>query len=234
MVLAFTGCKTISVQDNQYQTAKEQIVLGSIGQDANYLLEQHYSSSAIPNYITPIKVQATAVPFNKSSYKSFQQAQPFQTTKVQIKYVDSLELKPSFINLEIVDQVGLITLLNDKTNADIKEYLVNQTESHIVTYISMAFPENILKDLQDAEEVFIEPSGKKSIALHLYKEKELIKIVNFFEGVVFAYKTASCCWKENDKYQLEIVDLVDANDNCPNKSYLSAQNAKKEINYYKF
>ena len=139
--MVFTACKTISVQDNQYLTVKEQIVLGSIGQDANYLLEHKYSSSAIPNYTTQIKVQATAVPFNKSTYKSFQQAQVFQTEKIQITYVDSLELKPSFINLEIVDQVGLITLLNDKKNGNIKEYLVNQTESHIVTHISMAFPE---------------------------------------------------------------------------------------------
>src|SRR5690606_7379909 len=94
IILVFTACKTISVQDNQYQTAKGQIVLGSIGQDANYLLEQHYSSSAIPNYTTPIKVQVTSVPFNKSSYKNFQKAHTFQTDKVQVKYVDSLELKP--------------------------------------------------------------------------------------------------------------------------------------------
>lgn len=234
MILVFTACKTISVQDNQYQTTNEQIVLGSIGQDSNYLLEHKYSSSAIPNYITPIKVQATGVSFNKSSFKKFQQAQAFQTMAFQITYVDSLELKPSFLNLEIVDQVGLISLLNDKTNSDIKAYLINQTESHIVTHISMAFPENILKDLQEAEEVFIEPSGKKSIALHLYKENELVKIVNFFEGVVFAYQTASCCWKENSKYQLEIVDLVENDSECPNKSYLSAQKAKKEIDYYKF
>src|SRR5690606_37820236 len=98
MVLAFTACKTISVQDNQYQTTNEQIVLGSIGQDANYLLEHKYSSSAIPNYNIPIKVQATAVSFNKSSYKRSVQAQDYQTKKFQVTYVDSLELKPSFLN----------------------------------------------------------------------------------------------------------------------------------------
>jgi len=234
IIISLTACKSISVQDNSYHIAKEQIVLGSIGQDENYLLEQSYSHTAIPNYITPIKVQATAVAFNKSSYKSLVQAQEFQTQTFQVTYVDSLELKPNFLNVEIVDQVGLINLLNDKTNTDVKEYLINQIESHIVTHISMAFPENILKELQAAEEVFIEPSGKKSIALHLYKENELIKTVNFFEGVVFAYNTASCCWKENSKYQLEIVDLVATNNDCPNKSYLSAEKAKKEIDYYKF
>src|SRR5690606_27666322 len=154
MILVFTACKTISVQDNQYQTTNEQIVLGSIGQDANYLLESSYYSTAIPNYTTPIKVQATGVSFNKSSFKKFQQAQAFQSKAFQITYVDSLELKPSFLNLEIVDQVGLITLLNDKTNQDIKEYLVNRTESHMVTKISIAFPETILKVVQEAEEVF--------------------------------------------------------------------------------
>jgi len=234
MILVFTGCKTISVQDNQYITTNEQIVLGSIGQDSNYLLEKSYTNSAIPNYTIPIKVRATSVPFNKPSYKSFQKAHTFQTDKVQVKYVDSLELKPSFLNLEIVDQVGLINLLNGKENVDVKQYLINQNKSHIVTQVSMAFTENTLQDIQEAEEVFIEFTGKKSIALHLYKNKGLIKVIGFFEGVVFAYKTASCCWKENSKYQLEIVDLVDGNDNCPNKSYLTAQKAKKEINYYKF
>jgi len=189
---------------------------------------------ALPNYTSPIKVQATAVSFKKSSFKSFEKAQVFQAHKLQIKYVDSIELKPRFLNLEIVDHVGFITLLNDPENVAIKTYLINQNKSHVVTHVSMAFPENTLLDIQQAEEVFIAATGKKSIALHLYKNNELTKVVGFFEGVVFGYKTAHCCWKENSKYQLEIIDLVATNSDCPNKSYLSAQKAKKEINYYKF
>ncbi|MEO8934106.1 MAG: hypothetical protein ABI295_07340 [Xanthomarina sp.] len=232
--LSFVACNSISVQDKPYKKTKKQIILGSIGQDANYLLEQHYSNSAIPNFTTPIKVQATAVSFRKSSIKSFQKAQAFQTHKVQIKYIDSIELKPRFLNLEIVDQVAFINMLNAKENMDIKQYLINQNKSHIITHVSVAFTESTIQDIQEAEEAFIELTGKKSIALHLYSNNKLIKVVGFFEGVVFAYKTASCCWKENSKHQLEIVDLVDGKNKCPNKSYLSAQKAIKKINYYKF
>lgn len=135
MIILFTACKSISVQDNSYHLVKEQISLGSIGQDKNNILRNTYSNVAIPNYITPIKVQATVISFNKSSYKSFEQAQEFQTNTFHVKYVDSVELKPSFLNIEIVDQVGLIHLLNDKTNVDIKDYLIDQTESPLMPLV---------------------------------------------------------------------------------------------------
>ena len=97
----------------------------------------------------------------------------------------------------------------------------------------MALDKNRLDELLNADEVFLEATGVKSYALKTYKKGQLQTVLTFNEGVVFAYQASNFCWEENDKYQLEIVDIVETSDKCPNKTYRSAKRAKKKINYYK-
>ena len=85
-----------------------------------------------------------------------------------------------------------------------------------------------------AEEVFLESSGLKNYSLNLYANGQKQHVIQFNEGVIFAYQTSNCCWKQNDKYQLEIIDLVETNDKCPSNSFRSSNRANKKINYYKF
>ena len=51
---------------------------------------------------------------------------------------------------------------------------------------------------------------------------------------MFGYQASKACWKENNKHQFEIVDLVENNDQCPIKTYRVPKDAKKNLNYYKF
>ena len=234
ILVLLTGCKTISVQNKQYQSTKQSVDLGSIGTDENFVLEQTYNHSGIPNYISPIKVKITPISFNKSLYKIFSVANEMQPKEVKINYIDSLQNKPKFLNIEIADKVGLINILNDVSNKDVKNYLLNQNQSHVVTNISIAFNQNDLEALANATEVYLENEGVKSLALKIYNNTKVLRTINFNEGVVFGYRTSSCCWKENSKYQLEIIDLVEGDNSCPNQSYKSAKRAKKEVNYYKF
>ncbi|EGV42287.1 hypothetical protein BZARG_382 [Bizionia argentinensis JUB59] len=233
LTILSTGCKSLTVQQKQYTTTIQKVVLGSVGQDENYILKKTYSSLAVPDYNKPIKVSATPILFNKTSLKRFKNAQKLQAKEVQVNYIDSLMLKPKFLNLQTVDDVALIALLNNNTNADIKNYLINKNNAHIVTSISIAFNENTMQDILKAEEVFLESAGLKSIALNLYNNKALVKSIHFNEGVVFAYRVSQFCWKENSKHQLEIVNLIEGITSCAKKTYKSAKRAKKEINYYK-
>lgn len=229
-----TSCKTISVQNKQYQTTQQKVTLGSVGIDETFDLEKTYSYLGIPNYIKPIKVQITPISFNNKTFKAYHNAKELQQNSFSVTYIDSLAIKPKFLNIETSDKIGLIGLLNTIENQSIKTYLQNQNRSHVLTNISVVLNENDMTDLMKAEEVFMEQTGLKVVGLKLYSNDKVTRTISFNEGVVFAYRASSVCWKENSKYQLEIVDLVEGDNKCPNEAYSSAKRAKKEVDYFKF
>lgn len=228
------GCKSLSVQNKQYQTTTKQVVLGGVGIDETYDFERTYSYSGIPNYSAPVKVQMTPLAFSKGTYKPYTKASTLQPTEIKVNYVDSLPEKPKFLNIEIADKIGLINLLNDSSNQHIKKYLLNQNDSHVVTNVSVVFDENTMESLMNADEVFVEQIGVKAVGLKLYTDGRVTSTLNFNDGVVFAYRVASICWQENSKHQLDIVDLVEGDNGCPSQTYSSAKRAKKEVDYFKF
>ncbi|MGC1633072.1 MAG: hypothetical protein WA749_13255, partial [Gelidibacter sp.] len=149
-------------------------------------------------------------------------------------FEDSLANKPHLLNIEPSDKVGLINLLNDASNKEIQMYLQNQNAAHIVTNISMVLNEADMNEVIKANEVFIAQIGIKVIGLKLFNNSALTRTINFNDGVVFAYRTSGICWKENDKYQMKIVDLVESGSGCPKQSYTSSKRAKKKVDYFKF
>ncbi len=234
IVLSFSACKSISIQNKQYQNTTEQVVIGSLGQDENFVLEKTYNHVGIPKIYNPLKLYVTQIPFNKGTLHAFENANALQAAKLNVIYIDSLEIKPKFLNIQTVDEIGLMAMLNDKENSDVKNYMMNQDQSHIISNVSVVFDEATMQQIVLAEEVFLELSGIKSYNLNLYKNKKLTKSISFKDGVIFGYRTSSACWNENEKYQLQIVDLVEGDNKCPKNTYKSAKRAKKEINYYKF
>lgn len=228
------SCKTISVQNKQHFQTSQNITLGSIGIDENFILEKTYSNIGFPKYFRPVKVNVIPTYFSKSTYAAFKDAKPSQNGTINISYYDSLDVKPKFLSINISDKIALISLLNHKENTDVKDFLLNQNESQIVTSIAVVFGKSNHDLLKDAEEIFIEQSGLNNIALKIYKDSKFIKTLNFNEGIVFSYRSASVCWKENSKYQLKIVDLIEGDNSCPQQTYKSSKRAKKDINYYKF
>ncbi|WP_456442536.1 hypothetical protein [Psychroserpens sp.] len=233
VLLAFS-CKSISVQSKQYLQTSQNITLGSIGIDENFILERTYSNVGIPKYFKPVKVNIIPNSFNNSAYTAFNKAKSFQNKTIKISFHDSLKVKPNFISIDISDRITLINLLNHKENLEVKNFLLNDNDAHIVAGISIVFDKTNQLALINAEEIYIEQSGVENVALKLYNESRLDKTINFNEGVVFSYRAASVCWKENSKYQLEIVDLVEGDNGCPSQTYKSSKRAKKDINYYKF
>lgn len=234
-LICFTSCKTISIQKEAQQTTTQNIMLGVVGNQKTFVFEQDYNHAALPNYDQPIKVQPNLLSFNKQAFNVFKKAQKTQSKMVVINYVDSIKTnQTNFLKLEIADRLGVINALKSKENTDVFQFIKNNNESHVITSISIALNEDNLNAIKNADEVFLEVSGVKNYVLKAYKNRELQQTIKFTDGVVFAYQTSNACWKEDEKYQMQIIDLVESNDKCPSTSYQSARRAKKKINYYNF
>jgi len=234
VIVVLSACRTMSLTLENHTNTSQNLMLGVVGVEKDFILEYDYNHVALPAFEQPIKVHVNVLEFNKQTYKAFAKATNSQGTDIKIEYADSLKTKPQFLKLEIADRIGVIEALNNEENANVFQFLQNKTEAHLVTALSIALNENDRLAIVNADELFLENVGVKSYGLKLYTEGKLQHTINFTDGVVFAYQTSYCCWKQNDKYQVEIVDLVKSNNKCPNYTSKSSNRAKKKIDYYKF
>lgn len=233
LLMLIASCKTVSIQQSNHSTTKQQVIMGSVGLDENLVLEHNYSNTAIPNYGNPIKVTAVQVPFSKQTHKAFLKARNVQVANINVKYIDSLKDKPKFIKLDIADKVSLIGALNAKENKAVKDYLSTDYNANVVTSISMALDSKKLNDIITADAVFLVQNGLKTYGIQLVNTGNTTETIRFNEGVIFSYDSSNCCWQEDDKHQVNIVDIVIGKTNCPDRTYPSAKRAKRKINYFK-
>ena len=234
MLASFTSCRTLSVQQERQLKTTQNLELGTIGVHKNFMIEQDYNFVAIPQYQSPIKVNVTRVPFNKTKLKAFENAKSAQNKTVTVRYIDSVKPKPRFLKLEIADRVAVLKSLNSPQNRDVFQFLQNKSNAHLISTISVVFDAETTAKLSTAQQVFLEYTGINTYVLKTYNNTKEQHSIHFSEGVVFGYQISNVCWKENKKRQLEIVDFVESDDRCPLNSYRMAKKAKKNINYKNF
>lgn len=233
LLIAFTSCKTLSLHPESHKLTVQKITLGSVGLDKIFLLDNTYSGTAVPEYKSPIKVSVLPVQFSKKTYKAFINAKSKQSAGVNINYIDSLSVKPVFLTLNIVDKVVLVNTLNESNNTPVKDYMAVQEGAKVVTGISIALDQNTQNNILQSEAVFLVQNGLKQQSIQLYNDGKVTQSIPFNTGVIFAFNSSSCCWQENDKFKVNIVDIVSTTLDCPKQTYNSAKQAKKKINYFK-
>jgi hypothetical protein len=230
--IVLLGCQSSNIL-NLNKGVQESVGLGSIGNSNINAWQYDFKRTALANFKEPIKVEASVRHFTKPDYNLYLKAKAHQSSTVNIIYEDSLQIKPKYISFKIIDNPSVIDALNASYNLSVKEYLSNQKQSDMISSISVALNNEQLKQVLSADEVFLVSNGLKSYTLQLYKDKEAKQLLKFNEMVVFDYETSCLCWQEDNRRQLQIVDLVNGT-NCPKNTYKSAQQSKKEMDFSKF
>lgn len=233
LFLVITSCKTVTIEHSSQSITNQKVTLGSIGLDKNQILEHNYSATAIPSYEKPIKLSVSKIPFSKITYNAFTKAKKSQNATISIKYVDSLDNKPQFLKLDIADKVTLIEALNNRKNKNVQNYLSTNYNASIITSISIAFDSSTINKITNAESVFLIENNLKSYVIGLFENGKITEYVSFNKGIVFTYDSSNCCWQANNAHRVNIVDIVIGKTSCPNKTYPSAKQAKRKINYFK-
>lgn len=225
------SCSSRLISPSIHSTT-EQLQLGEIGEDKNFVLEKDYTHTAIPLYDSPVKINVQLQGFEKSSYKAFQKTNLKQNKKVTITYVDSLKTKPKYLKLNIADRVAVLNAINSKKNKDLKAYLKNKFNSHLIHQVSILFPLNIQNKILNADEVFIKNYGIKSYAIYLYNNGEILDTVKFSDGVVFSYSASNFCWKKLKNSQWDIVDILEQDQRCSRGTYRFPNTEPKDVDDY--
>lgn len=231
--VATVSCKSSSFLELSQTPTTQRLTLGSIGSEKDFLLQKDFGYGGLPSYSKPIKLEIKPKVFNKQSFKEFEKAKALQNVKVSIDYIDSLKLKPKYVQLVIADKITLVEAINENENKAVKNYLSHNKYANVLTQLSIAFDKEAYEAITSAEAVFLVEKAPKIYTLEVQNDKSKLNSIGFGDGVVFQYSTSNCCWQEDKRRQLQIVDVVNEYLNCPNNTYKSSNRAKKKVNYFK-
>ncbi|WP_146052752.1 hypothetical protein [Aquimarina sp. I32.4] len=232
LICCCVGCQSIKVDKSTMHTAvKNPIAPGLIGVQKNGMYASEFQASAIPEYKKRIRVNATRVDFSQTTFKAYLNVS--KGNKQQIKYVDSLESKPRFMTFELLDRVTILSELQKEYNVEALTYIKNQKEASIVTSISLAIPESLMQEIEQAEAVFIGSGAYKQYELSLIKDGRKYKEIDFSSTTIFAYGLSFFCWGENDRRQIMLADIIGEKSSCPKNAYRDAEKATAKMNYFK-
>ncbi len=232
LALGCIGCHSIKVnKTNMHTSTTNPMALGIIGLQKNDVLSSDFKVSALPEYKQKIRVGVTAVNFTTTTFEAYQKVS--KENRQGVTYVDSLENKPRFVTLELLDRVAIITELQKEYNAQTISYLKGQKAATMVTSVSLSLPKAVIQEITNAEVVFLNNGGYKQYQLSLINAGQIYKTINFAEATIFGYELSYFCWSENDRKQITLSNIIDEKSSCSKNAYRDAQRALEKMNYFK-
>ncbi len=207
------------------------IALGVIGVQNTDILSSDFKETALPTYNNAIRVRVTSTDFNESTYKAYLKVS--QNNRQHVKYVDSVKAKPGFLKLEILDQITLLSEMKNEENDHVIQYLKNQKNAGVVTAVSLALPQQIIREILIAEAVFLENQKYKQYQIALVRGGKTYKTIDFASTSIFGYQQSYFCWKINGKRKVVLSGIVDKTGACGNDAYRDASKAQEKMDYFK-
>lgn len=231
-ILLFS-CKTITVNNKLQQTTKQVVELGVIGSTKKGLLNNNFIATTVPLYKQKIRVHANTTTFTKTTFKAYANATKQQNKTLKATYIDSVEVKPTYTTLQIVDKVAILKQLNANYNKEVSQYLQNTTNNSLVTELSVYFSTLEKNSIAQADEIYLINKKAQKYNLQLVKNGNVFMTLNIAKAIPFAYKTRTFCFKK-EYGKITIVNLVSANESCTNDSYRNVKRLHKKENLFKY
>lgn len=193
--------------------ASSPIELGVVGEQKRSIQKTAYRVFGIPKYKTKIKVAAVIQSFDKTTYnryvKSIQQTSNANT----VTYIDSIAEKPKFIELQIMDKVGVISALNNE-NSEIYKYIKSNYTSSLVSKVRVVVTSLNFEKIKQANAFYLQTLQGKEQYLMMYKDGKFVDKLNLYGMVTFGYELSSFCWELTERKKLKISALLNEGQNC--------------------
>lgn len=210
-IILLTSCNTLPKSKNLKQ-GNVSLELGVIGERKKEIQKTDYDVFGIPNYHNKIKVSAKVKSFNKNTYKKYLKSIQNTSLKDNIRYIDSIPLKPDFVELEITDNTSIVSIINEGDLA-IFNYLKKHPNASLVSKIRVILNSSDLNTMKKADALYLETIGEKQQYLVLFKENQLLEKLNLYGLHTFEYDISYFCWEVTDKRRIRLATIVD-HKNC--------------------
>lgn len=213
--------------------ASSPIELGVVGRQNYSLQKRAYRVFGIPNFKNKIKISAVIRSFDKTTYKRYLKSIKETTNENTVNYIDSIVQKPTFVELQIIDKVGVINTIN-RGNTDIYNYIKSNYKSSLVSKIRVVVTPSNLEKIKKANAFYLQTLQGKEQYLMMYEDGKLVDKINFYGMVTFGYELSSFCWELTDRKKLKVSALLKEGQNCNENSNRNPNKLLEELTESKF
>ncbi len=224
-LISCSGLKSLSVKEGYFP------VLGTIGKEQVGILKTEFESIGHPSFSAPIAISLQTIPFDKNTFKKYQNVRETKGAESSINYIDSLESKPNFIQLGISDKVGLKEALNNEINLEIKNYLQKDQDSKLVSKITLVLNEKMANELINADGLFLTNGVHGSVQI-LALNGDKRNYIHIPKEELFDYDLMGICWEE-DIYGKPMIATLNEDGKCPTGTERNPKKLKREQSYLK-
>ena len=165
-----------------------------------------------------IKLSVEEKSFTKSIYKEYQKATKGKRVTQKVDYVDSLEIKPKFLDFSIEDKTLVVESLNNGDNVNVRNYIKSIPKTKIVTGLRVVASNNILDQLKKADALYFRTNQQKQQVIYLFKKEKQVGILDLSKEIAFGVKLSSFCWGITDAEKIAIATIVSDGENCTSKT----------------
>lgn len=227
LLVSIVSCNVLPKNKTLMLTSNP-IELGVVGEQKRNLKKTAYHIFGIPNYKLKIKTSVVVHSFNKSNYKKYLKSIKGKPVKDVVNYIDSIPQKSAFVEIEIIDKVGVVSAINND-NPTIFNYLKKQSNTTLVSKIRLITNVANLKNIQLADAFYLQTLTNKQQYLMVFKDGKLLSKINLYSTQTFGYELSSFCWEVTKRKKIRLATIVTEGENCSNETKRNPDDLIEEL-----
>lgn len=233
LLLAITGCQTLTVNNDTYKISSSTTEIGSIGHASSvFNLENNFATRSFPILEHKIRLDVQILPFTKKINDLYTAKLAEKQQKPNLAFADSLPKKPEFITVSIMDIAGYVKELNTLQNNSIKYYIDDTKKAVVVTGQALAPSPDDWAKIKQADSYYLEHSQNNKYTIGLYTAGKKTGEVNTATAIMLGYTLGKFCWSTDDREQWYIGDIVSSTKSCKGNTH-SKIKQREETNLFK-
>lgn len=226
------SCSVVREHEQKQQLSITTAELGTIGTANKSLLGNDFRQIGVPKLSKKVRVYAKALPFDKSTYKSYASLMKKSGQANTVILSDTLSDKnPVYIKFTITDLITMADALNASENHGLQTYLDNDNRYKMISAVTAVVPAQMHQQLINAEEIYLSQHGPNKLGLELIKDGKLHKKLNLASFTPFDYELSSFCWGKDNRNRNCIRAIVPGNSSCPKDTYKKAYKLDKKNDF---
>ncbi|TVZ52267.1 hypothetical protein OD90_1437 [Dokdonia sp. Hel_I_53] len=221
IIVILTSCNSIREQ----VIRKEVVAHLEIGQiiDTRGGLSKDLEVKTTPPLSTPLRVTIKEIaPLKKKATKLLKSK----------AIIDTLQpIRPDvYYELELIDDIKYIQQINnDKATLN---FIKNTSSAGVITKISIITRNN--QRLNTASNIFLKQAKDNTLYLEVHDSQNDISIVSFKEFQLLDYEVSTFCYGLNQKFQIQVMDVLEAGKKCDNSLKNRVQDFKEQKSLFDF
>lgn len=221
-------------QKNNYHTTSQVLELGVVGDKEISVYKTDFETASIPVYTDFIKLSIEKKNFTRNIYKKYMMSVKEKNTPHKVNYIDSLEVKPVYLDFSINDKSLVIESLNKEENKAVLSYIKNVPQTKLITNIRVLLTKEIEKQIEEVDAFYIRTNQQKKQLIYLFKKEKPIGELDLSKTVIFGYKMSSFCWGFTEKKKIKLITLLSEGENCTSNTNRIPGKLEKEIEENQF